>query len=192
VFVVLAVIGWKLEVAVLSIFPIARRAVRDDAVPMRVVVPCTTRLALSKVGLVVPSKSDPRCVSVRRADPVDEAIRSGSVPARPTIDSDAIGVEDAIPIFPLDSTVKKEDPDEDATLNGLTVGDACTLKEKVEDVALIPSTVPLSKRVEVPSVVGESHLVAKPNTPPVTPAPPVIPRDEVDTQRVDVPVDHSS
>jgi hypothetical protein len=57
--VVLAVIGWKVEVAVLSMFPIALSAVRDDAVPMSVVVPCTTREALSKVDVVVASKSDP-------------------------------------------------------------------------------------------------------------------------------------
>jgi hypothetical protein len=42
--------------------------------------------------------------------------------------------------------------------------------------------------VEVPSVEDVSHLVAKPNVPPVTPTE-VIPRVDVATHLVDVPVD---
>jgi hypothetical protein len=46
--------GTRVLVAVLSIFPIARNAVGLDAVAISVVVPCTTNLAASKVGVVVP------------------------------------------------------------------------------------------------------------------------------------------
>ena len=83
--------------------------------------------------------------------------------------------------------VKSDVPVEDATLNGLTPERPCTLKVTVDDVALIPATVPLSRRVEVPSVVAESQRVAKPVEPPVRDE--AIPRDYVATQRVDVPVD---
>jgi len=105
-----------------------------------------------------------------------------------------VGVDIPTPTFPLASTVNSDVPDEEATLNGLTAGAPCTLKEYDDDVALIPATIPLSSKVEVPNVVGVSHLVANPYSPPVTPAPipPCIPRVEVATQRVEVPVDHST
>ena len=54
---------------------------------------------------------------------------------------------------------------------------------------MIPATVPLSKNVDVASAVEEMNLARKPFSPPVTPAPPVIPRDEVATHWVEVPVD---
>jgi hypothetical protein len=44
-------------VAVLSIFPIARNAVGLDAVPISVVVPCTTSLDESKVVAEVPIRA---------------------------------------------------------------------------------------------------------------------------------------
>jgi hypothetical protein len=58
--------------------------------------------------------------------------------------------------------VNIEAPVEDATLNGLStvVVDDCTLKAKVDDVALTPVTTPLSMIVEVPSVVAVSQRVA--------------------------------
>jgi hypothetical protein len=83
-------------------------------------------------------------------------------------------------------------PVEDAIRKGSVPAVPCRLKVTDEEVALIPNTVPLSSRVDVPRVVADNHLVAKPNTPPDTPAPPDIPRDDVDTQRVEVPVDQRS
>jgi hypothetical protein len=64
------------------------------------------------------------------------------------------GVDDPIPTFPLERIVNIDTPVDEATLNGLRGVDVelCTLKAKVEDVALTPSTVPLSRSVEVPSV----------------------------------------
>jgi hypothetical protein len=56
---------------------------------------------------------------------------------------------------------------------------------------LIPANDPLSRRVDVPTVVAESQRVAKPRAPPETPVA-VIPSVDVDTQRVDVPVDQST
>ena len=64
-----------------------------------------------------------------------------------------------------------------------------TLKDIKEEVAPIPATDPLSKKSPVESVVAEVNRARNPFTPPVTPAPPVIPRDDVATQSVDVPVD---
>ena len=99
-------------------------------------------------------------------------------------------MDDPIPTLPLERTVRKDCPDEDATLNGLIadVEALCTLRAKDDEDALTPSTVPLSIRVEVPSVEEVSHLVAKPNVPPVTPDA-VTASVEVATQRVEVPVD---
>ena len=50
---------------------------------------------------------------------------------------------------------------------------------------------PLSIRVEVPSVVADNHRVAYPNAPPNTPLL-VRPSVEVDTHCVDVPVERRS
>jgi hypothetical protein len=98
------------------------------------------------------------------------------------------GVVDPTPTFPLARIVKSDAPVDEATLNGLVleVEVACTLKTKEDDVALIPATTPLSRSVDVPSVVAESQRVAKPVAPPDTDA--VRPRVEVATQRVLVPV----
>jgi hypothetical protein len=40
----------------------------------------------------------------------------------------SVGVVVPIPTFPSASTVKSDVPDDDATLNGLTAGEPCTLK----------------------------------------------------------------
>ena len=80
----------------------------------------------------------------------------------PAIWRRSVGVVTPIPTFPLAKIVKSDTPVEEATLNGLSPVDValCTLSVKVEDVALIPSTVPLSIRVEVPTVVEVSQRVA--------------------------------
>ena len=91
--------------------------------------------------------------------------------------------------LPAWSTDKRERPVEDEIKNGLVPAVPCTLKEKVDDVALIPATTPLSKNVDVANVVAPVKRAKNPFAPPVTPAPPVIPRDEVDTHWVLVPVD---
>ena len=111
----------------------------------------------------------------------------------PAIWRRSVGVVTPIPTFPLAKIVKSEAPVEEATLNGLSPVEValCTLSVKLEDVALIPSTVPLSIRVEVPTVVDVSHRVAYPNAPPRTPTL-VRPRDDVATHCVDVPVERRS
>jgi rhodanese-related sulfurtransferase len=53
-------------------------------------------------------------------------------------------------MFPLASTERNEVPDDEATLNGLVLAPAFTLKVNEDDVALTPSTVPSSIRVDVP------------------------------------------
>ena len=79
------------------------------------------------------------------------------------------GVDDPIPTLPFWRIVKSEVPVEEATLNGLTPDEPCTLKVMVDDVALTPATTPLSIRRPVPSVVAESQRVTKPVVPPLTP-----------------------
>jgi hypothetical protein len=86
--------------------------------------------------------------------------------------------------------VRSAVPVEEAIRRGSVPAVPCILKVTEDDVALMPNTVPLSSKVEVPSVVAESQRVAYPSTPPVIPD--EIPRDDVDTQRVDVPVDQRS
>ena len=56
--------------------------------------------------------------------------------------------------------VKSDVPVEEATLNGLVEGAPCTLKVKEDEVALIPVTIPLSIKVDVPRVVGVNQRVA--------------------------------
>jgi hypothetical protein len=91
------------------------------------------------------------------------------------------------PTVPFARTVRRDAPEEDATLNGLMPGFPCTLRLNDEDDALTPRTVPLSIRVEVLRDVGVSQRVAQPDIPPETTA--LIFSDDVDTQSVDVPVD---
>ena len=101
----------------------------------------------------------------------------------------SVGAATPTPMFPLDRIVKSDTPDEDATLNGLRGDDVddCTVKAKVDDVALIPVTAPLSIKVEVPRVVEVNQRVAYPKAPPDTPEA-VRPRDVVATHFVLVPV----
>ena len=93
---------------------------------------------------------------------------------------------------PVVLILKSEAPEDDATLNGLRVEVPCTLKVYVEEVALIPSTVPLSKSEEVASAVGEIKRAMYPACPPVTPEPLLSPSVEVATHSVEVPVDQST
>lgn len=71
-------------------------------------------------------------VTLNQVVPDDEATLKISLtdPAVPLIASLDEGVEDPTPMFPLAKIEKKEDPEEDATLNGLRleVLVACTLK----------------------------------------------------------------
>ncbi len=85
-------------------------------------------------------------------------------------------------------SARREVPVDDATLNGLVPALPCMLKEYDDDVALIPATVPLSRSDEVPSVVAVNQRVAYPMSPPVREEPP-IPKVDVETHSVDVPVD---
>ena len=108
-------------------------------------------------------------------------------PRVPTTPRRYAGVDDPIPTFPFCRIVKREVPVEEATLNGLIPADPCTLKVTVEEVAFMPATVPLSKRVEVPRVVEVNQRVAKPRAPPDTPDE-VSPKVDVATHLVEVPV----
>ena len=105
----------------------------------------------------------------------------------PAMTSLSVGVVVPIPTFPFASIEKSEAPVEEETLNGLTPAAPWTLKDTVEDVALIPATVPLSRRVDTPRVVAESHRVANPVVPPATPVD-ITPRLDVATHLVVVPV----
>ena len=98
------------------------------------------------------------------------------------------GVVEPIPTLPLAKIVKSEAPVDEATLKGLSGDevDDCTLNVKVDDVALTPSTAPLSIREDVPRVVEVSQRVANPIAPPVREDD--RPRDDVATHCVDVPV----
>ena len=62
------------------------------------------------------------------------------------------------------------------------------LKLTVEEVALTPATVPLSKRIPVVKVEADDQIAALPAAPPESEAPPVIPKVEVATHWVLVPV----
>ena len=96
------------------------------------------------------------------------------------------GVDEEIPTLPLLMIERSEVPVDDATVNGLTPAVPCTLKVTVEDVALTPDTVPLSrKRPDVRLDVPEKRA-KNPGAPEVTPA---RPNDDVEVQRVDVPVE---
>jgi hypothetical protein len=92
-----------------------------------------------------------------------------------------------IPTLPFWSTESIVAPVEDAITNGLVPAVPWRLKVTVDEVALTPETVPLSRNRPVVSDVAEAQRVRNPVVPPDTEA--VIPRDEVATQRVDVPVD---
>ena len=74
----------------------------------------------------------------------------------------SVGADTPTPMFPLARIVKSDTPVEEATLNGLRADDVedCTLKAKLEEDALTPRTVPLSIRVEVPTVDEVNQRVA--------------------------------
>jgi hypothetical protein len=97
-------------------------------------------------------------------------------------------VVEEMPTLPFARILKSDVPVDDATLKASFVPAVpCTLKVTVEDVALTPATTPLSMKSPAPSVVAEVQRVTSPVVPPETED--VIPRDDVATQRVDVPTD---
>ncbi len=63
-------------------------------------------------------------------------------------------------------TEKSVVPVEEATLSGLTPGAACTLNEYEDEVALIPATSPLSRRVALPKVFEFIQRGTYPTSPP--------------------------
>jgi hypothetical protein len=85
--------------------------------------------------------------------------------------------------------LKNEAPVDEATLKMSLVDPdvPCTLKATVDEVALIPATVPLSIIVPAPRVFAVTQRVTIPRVPPVIVEAEML-SDEVDTQRVDVPV----
>jgi hypothetical protein len=86
-----------------------------------------------------------------RAVPVEEAMRSGSVPAVPVRERDADGVEELIPTFPFASIVKRELPVDEATTNGLVVEVPWT--KRVADSVVVPS-----KREPCPVIRARSSI----------------------------------
>jgi hypothetical protein len=117
-------------------------------------------------------------------EPVEDAMRIGLVPAVPVSESDAAGVELPIPTFPFARTEKRLVFDDDATLKIIELPFAvvdATLKATDDDVAPTPATNPLSWKRPVESVVAPVNRARKPLMPPLTPAPPVIPSDDVAT-----------
>ena len=99
------------------------------------------------------------------------------------------GVVVPMPTLPLARILKNDVPDEDATLNGLSEPVPFTLKDIVEEVAFTPETVPLSRRIPDVRDVGVNHVATFPIVPPDNP---VIPREDVATHSVEVPVDQST
>ena len=75
------------------------------------------------------------------------------------------GVVVPTPTLPKAVTLKMEVPEEELTLKGSRVVVPWTLKLIVEEVALAPATVPLSKRMPVVRAEAEDHLVTKPVVP---------------------------
>jgi len=153
---------WRLDCPAVIVGELALENVTRS--PVNEVVALTENVLL---GEVVPIPTLPSGEMLNHCTPEEEAtVKILSVEeALPVIANLDDGVEVPTPIFPLASIVKKETPVDDATLNGfrLEVEVACILKAKVEDVALTPVTVPLSKKVEVPKVVVLSQRVAKPS-----------------------------
>jgi hypothetical protein len=88
--------------------------------------------------------------------------------------------------------VKNDVLDEEATLKiELVEPDTPrTLKLTVDEVALIPDTVPSSIKSPEASVDADVQRARRPTVPPERE--PEIPSDDVATQRVDVPVDQST
>jgi hypothetical protein len=83
-----------------------------------------------------------------------------------------VGVTLPTPILPEALTTNKEVVEEEEMLKGSSVPVPWTLKEMVEEVALIPATVPLSKRMPVLRLLAVVHLATSPGLPePVRPEP---------------------
>ena len=168
----------------------------DALVAKRLVAVALVRLALVEKRLVtVPTVVDALVSTVcpDTVSAVAEAVASVVCPVTPRVPATPRvypGVVDPIPTLPLAKIVNIDTPVEEATLNGLRAVevDDCTLKANVDDVALIPATVPLSRSVDVPRVVAVNQRVANPRAPPDTPEA-VTPSVDVATHRVEVPVD---
>ena len=163
------------------------------AAPAAVVKPKSSLLTLKpRVGLAfqLPKLQLANTVIPEATFVLPDAWKVTPVPVpTPLTDRVAVGVEDPTPTFPLASTVKSDVPVEEATLNGFWLPDPCTLKVIVDDVALTPATIPLSRRIPVANVVAPVYRAENPLTPPDTAAPASAkPKVDVATQRVDVPV----
>jgi len=164
------------------------RAPVDEAIASGYEVEAFPVILTLAIGVDDPTPNLPLEPKTNMRAPVEDAIANGYwVVEVPRIARVAIGVVvPPIPTLPLLRTVRIVAPVEDAIANGLTPDAPCTLKVTVDEVALIPATVPLSRSVEVPRVVVVSQRVAKPRAPPVRDE--VIPSVDVATHLVVVPV----
>ena len=143
---------------------VAVRLVKESAVKFALVAKRFVEVALVLDAFVVKKVVVVAFVAVsaaRAVVPVTE-----SVPATVRRDPGALV---PIPTFPFWSMVKSAVPVDEEILNGLIPLVPCTLNVKSDEVALMPSTVPLSKKPDGTTVVGELNRATVPSTPPVTP-----------------------
>lgn len=97
------------------------------------------------------------------------------VPAVACKPNKALGVVVLIPTFPWLVTLKKEVPEEEATLNGsMLPAVPWMLKLMLDDVAFCPATVPLSSRVPIVAPVEEAQTITYPLVPPESVPPPPV------------------
>jgi hypothetical protein len=141
-------------------------------------------------GVVEPSPKRLLIPRVSILTPVLDATANGLTVVVPWTKRVETGVEEPIPTLPVVVIVMYCVPEDDATANGLRVVVPWTRKAVVADVALIPETVPLSRRVPMPRVLLFTQRAMNPFVPPATDA--VMLSVEVATHLVDVPVDWRS
>ena len=133
--------------------------------PVTVRVPFTPRV---ETGAVEPTPTLPPAVTVKMLPlvvvPMD-TMGSVAVVVVAAMESSATGEEVPMPKLPLEETIISLIPVEEAMANGSRVPVPLMLKAIVEDVALIPATVPLSISTPVPKVEGPVHLARYPLVP---------------------------
>jgi hypothetical protein len=128
----------------------------------RLVVEAFVKYAVPfEVRLVVDALNAKRLRNLRVEEP-SEPPRSDPGVVLPAMTRRSVGVVVPRPMNPRAVTAKSDTPDDEATLNGSRAVDDedCTLNAKAVDVPLIPATVPLSIKVDVPRVVAVSQRVA--------------------------------
>jgi hypothetical protein len=167
---------------------VKRFAPDDEAIESRLLFPATPVIPSIADGVVEPRPSLPLIPRLRRLTPVEDATVNGLTVVVPCTKKVEVGVEEPTPTLPLAAIWKREAPEEEETANAeLDPAVPRTLNVTVEEVALIPTTTPLSISVDVPRVVEVNQRVANPKAPPeieLAESPSV----DVATHLVEVPV----